>query len=140
MSGQKNVAVFDTDVIVSGFLSPAGPPGRIVNWLRTGTVRAVVDDRIVAEYEVVLQRPKLHLPLREAGIVLRAILDHGMWADIEPRHVIGDLPDPDDALFAECAQALGCPLVTGNNRHFPVSIVPELTILSPREYLLQLTK
>ena len=31
-----NRAVFDTNVVVSGFLSPSGPPGRIVEWLRNG--------------------------------------------------------------------------------------------------------
>lgn len=62
-------AVFDTNVLVSGFLSPEGPPGRIVDWLRSGTVRAVVVDGILAEYAEVLHRPELALPDREVDIV-----------------------------------------------------------------------
>ena len=34
-------AVIDTNVLVSGVLSSAGPPGRIVEWLRSGVLRAV---------------------------------------------------------------------------------------------------
>jgi predicted nucleic acid-binding protein len=49
-------AVFDMNVVVSGFLSPAGPPGRIVEWSGNGEVQAVVDDRIMAEYAEVLAR------------------------------------------------------------------------------------
>ena len=60
-----NRAVFDTNVVVSGFLSPAGPPGRIVEWLRNGSVQAVVDDRIMAEYAEVLARPSFRLPVAE---------------------------------------------------------------------------
>ena len=60
-----NRAVFDTNVVVSGFLSPAGPPGRIVEWLRNGEVQAVVDDRIMAEYAEVLARPVFRLAVAE---------------------------------------------------------------------------
>jgi len=38
----------------SGFLSPIGPPGRIMEWLRAGGAQAVLDDRIAAEYAEVL--------------------------------------------------------------------------------------
>ena len=65
-----NKAVFDTNVIVSGFLSPHGFPGRIVDWLRAGAVKAVWDDRIIAEYSEVLGRATLGIPLREVQIVL----------------------------------------------------------------------
>ena len=58
-------AVFDTNVLVAGFLSPAGPPGRIVEWLRVGSVVAVLDDRIFAEYAEVLVRPAFCLPAGE---------------------------------------------------------------------------
>ena len=68
-----NRAVFDTNVVVSGFLSPAGPPGRIVEWMRNGSVRAVLDDRIMAEYAEVLARPVFRLPVAEVELVLAAI-------------------------------------------------------------------
>ena len=39
-------AVFDTDVIVSDFLAPTRPPGRMVEQLRNRNVQAVLDHRM----------------------------------------------------------------------------------------------
>jgi putative PIN family toxin of toxin-antitoxin system len=128
------LAVFDTNVLVSGFLSPAGPPGRIVEWLRTGAIQAALDDRILAEYEEVLHRPELSLPAAEVDLVLHVISRAAVWADIPPEKTLAHLPDPDDAPFAECALALDCPLVTGNKRHFPASAIRGLPLLTPAEF------
>ena len=48
------VWVVDTNVLVSGLLSPFGPPGRIVDLLQAGGLRLAADDRIEAEYRDVL--------------------------------------------------------------------------------------
>lgn len=70
MSDRPGVAVFGTNVLVSGFLSPHGAPGQIVEWLRSGAVRAGLDDRIISEYEDVLTRPEFNLPRHEVSMVL----------------------------------------------------------------------
>ena len=134
MNGGPTVAVFDTNVLVSGFLNPHGPPGRIVEWLLSGVMQAGLDDRIIAEYEEVLYRPKFALPRHEVRIMLRRLDGLAVHALIEPQHTVPGLPDPDDAPFAECAKALGCSLVTGNRRHFPRAMVGKLHILSPRQF------
>ena len=131
----ENLIVLDTNVLVSGFLSAHGPPGRIVDWLRTGHIQLGLDDRIAAEYDEVLRRPELHLPKAEVNIVLHTIAEHAHNIVIEPGLAIQGLPDPDDAPFAECAQALKCPLVTGNLRHFPEEHLSPMLILSPRQYI-----
>ena len=83
--------MFDTNVVVSGFLSPAGPPGRIVEWLRNGEVQAVVDDRIMAEYAEVLARPVLRLPVAEVELVLASIRTRALWTKPTERvYVSGD--------------------------------------------------
>ena len=113
-----NRAVFDTNVVVSGFLSPAGPPGRIVEWLRNGSVQAVVDDRIMAEYAEVLARPVFRLPVAEVELVLATIRTRSFWIEAAAARQVRDLPDPDDAPFLECALAAGVSLVTGNTPPF----------------------
>jgi predicted nucleic acid-binding protein len=128
-------AVFDTNVIVSGFLSPHGPPGRIVDWLRKGTVCAVLDDRIVDEYREVLGRPVFGFPPMEVQIVLRSIQRNGLWVTVSPEIAAGDLPDPDDAPFLECARMAGVPLVTGNARHYPKTIAGAMPVMTPAEYI-----
>jgi len=135
VSHSSVIAVFDTNVLVSGFLSPRAAPGRIVEWLRSGDVRAGLDDRIVAEYEEVLARPELDLPQHEVCIVMRRIESLAEYAVVSPQHVLRGLPDADDAPFAECARALGCELVSGNKRHFPRAAIGALTLLSPRQFI-----
>lgn len=129
------MAVFDTNVLVSGFLSPHGAPGQIVEWLRSGAVRAGLDDRIISEYEEVLTQSELNLPRHEVLIVLRRIRTLADYAVVTPAHLVRGLPDPDDAPFAECALAIGCPLVSGNTRHFPSAAVGHLAVLTPRQFV-----
>ena len=130
-----NRAVFDTNVVVSGFLSPAGPPGRIVEWLRNGAVQAVLDDRIMAEYAAVLARPVFRLPFAELELVLAVIRARSFWVEAAAQHLAHDLPDPDDAPFLECARMAGVPLVTGNIRHFPRIAAKDVTIITPTQYV-----
>lgn len=128
------VAVFDTNVLVSGFLSPHGPPGRIVQWLRQGFVRAAVDDRVVAEYREVLRRPKFGFPTTEVDTVLDRVLFFAIWPELPPDCLPGILPDPDDRPFAECATTAQCPVVTGNLRHFPEDVIRQ-PILTPAQFV-----
>jgi len=130
-----NRAVFDTNVVVSGFLSPVGPPGRIVEWLRNGSVQAVLDDRIAAEYLELLTRSGFGLPASGVNLVLAAIRARAFWIEAAATRTVRGLPEPDDAPFLECALAAGVPLVTGNARHFPKSIVRDVTVLSPAQFV-----
>jgi len=50
--------VLDTNVIVSGLISPLGPPGRIVDALLARKLLIAVDDRILQEYREDMGRPK----------------------------------------------------------------------------------
>ncbi len=135
MSPPSGVAVFDTNVVVSGFLSPHFGPGRIVEWLRRGAVRAGLDDRIISEYEEVLSRPEFCLPRHEVAIVLKRIQSQAAFAIVAPAHLVRGLPDTDDAPFAECAIALECPLVSGNTKHFPSTVIGSLPVLTPRQFI-----
>jgi putative PIN family toxin of toxin-antitoxin system len=130
-----NRAVFDTNVMVSGFLSPAGPPGRIVEWLRNGEVQAVLDDRIMAEYAGVLARPVFRLPAAEVELVLAAIRAHSFWMEAATAYMVRGLPDPEDAPFLECARTANVPLVTGNVRHFPKFAAKSTTVITPAQFV-----
>jgi predicted nucleic acid-binding protein len=129
-----NRAVFDTNVLVAGFLSPDGPPGRIVDWLRAGSVVAVLDDRILAEYAEVLVRPAFCLPAGDVNVALDAIRARAIWAEVGVGYRML-LPDPDDVPFAECAHAAEVPLVTGNLRHFPRAACRGVRVLTPAQFV-----
>jgi len=133
-------AVFDTNVIVSGFLSPDGPPGRIVEWLRGGTIRAVLDDRVAAEYAEVLARPRFRLPPAEVTVVLAAIGAAAFRVEVRAEDTAYRLPDLGDAPFLECARAAGVPLVTGNLRHYPKGAAPDIRVMTPAQYVDAVTR
>ena len=48
--------VLDTNVLVSGFLSPYGPPGAILRSILAGSITLCFDERILTEYRDVLTR------------------------------------------------------------------------------------
>ena len=56
--GQVIRAVIDTNVLVSGLLSPAGNEALIVLAVHQGMIRACVSEAILQEYAGVLARPK----------------------------------------------------------------------------------
>ncbi len=127
--------VLDTNVLVSGLLSAANPPGRILDQLRNGQIQLVVDDRIFAEYGNVLRRPKFERFIRpeEREWILDHIFNHS--ERIVAKFHFTNLPDPFDAPFLEVAATAKVPLITGNLKHFPKNKRRKVEVLSPAEYL-----
>lgn len=109
--------VVDTNVLVSGLLSPSGPPGRVLDLLVSRRAFALYDDRILLEYREVLARPRLRINPVLAELLLSTIELDGMLVPAPPLPV--QLPDPDDLPFLEVAVAgAAAALVSGNVRHF----------------------
>ena len=133
-------AVFDTNVIVSGVLSPKGTPGKVLDAILDGCCQPVVSDAILAEYEDVLSRPKFHLPSGKVRLLLAGIRIRAQFAPFAPVAYTSLLPDPDDALFIEAALVFRVPIVTGNGRHFPRPAVQGLSILTPAAFLARLAR
>jgi predicted nucleic acid-binding protein len=129
--GDVPVWVLDTNVLVSGLLSPLGPPGRLVDVLLGRRLRLALDDRIELEYREVLARPRLGIePVRrEAFLAILQFQEHVTampWPHRSP-------PDADDVVFLEVAcRAPERTVVTGNLRHFPPGCRGSVTVLSPR--------
>ena len=134
-------AVFDTNVLVSGLLSPHGAPGQLVEWLRQGACAAVVEDRVWSEYVEVLARPEFAFPTSDVCLLLESVRAHALWVAPDVRNGAAEarLPDADDAPFLACARQAGVPLVTGNVRHFPRCAAGNVEVLLPAVYLKRLT-
>ena len=126
--------VLDTNVLVSGLLSPFGPPGEIVRMVSASAIRLCVDARLQAEYEQVLLRPRFGLDPDAVG----ALLD---YIDVTSDKVAsaplgGRLPDSDDEAFLEVAVASGAEyLVTGNLVHFPAEACVGVSVVSPAAFV-----
>ena len=76
--------VLDTNVIVSGFLSPFGPCGEIVCMVTAGEIQLCYDARILAEYGEVLRRPLFKIDRDDLAAVLDYIESAGQSAAPTP--------------------------------------------------------
>ncbi len=126
--------VLDTNVLVSGLLTPFGPSGEIVRMVSAGELILHVDARILSEYQEVLNRPKFQFDKDHVSILLNFIKIHGQFISGLP--LKNHLPDLDDEPFLEVAIAGEVQsLVTGNSVHFPLSSREGVKVFSPKEFL-----
>jgi putative PIN family toxin of toxin-antitoxin system len=119
--------VIDTNVMVSGDLSPHGPLGRIVNALLSGAITVLYADRILSEYREVLLRPTFGFPRSDVEVLLdflesrENMSSHGRFRYCRPERftVSGSRnqrqcrrPNPKFQIFWNFG------LITGNIKHF----------------------
>ncbi|MFH2065024.1 MAG: putative toxin-antitoxin system toxin component, PIN family [Pseudomonadota bacterium] len=126
--------VLDTNVLISGLLTPFGPSGEIVRMVFSGDLIVHIDARILLEYKDVLLRPKFRFHPVHIGILIDFIAQYGQFTASSPLR--DQLPDPDDEPFLEVAIAgMVQSLVTGNKRHYPFSAIKGINIFSPSEFI-----
>ena len=70
MPDRPRLVVLDTNVVVSGFLSPAGPPAQILGLTLAGKLTPAHDARILAELSEVLRRPEFSFSMQHIEAVL----------------------------------------------------------------------
>ncbi len=130
--------VLDTNVIVSGVLTPRGPCAALLASILNDQATLFLDARLFEEYRDVLARPKFGLPQGAVVALLQGLHDLSTWvlpAPLPPSL----LPDPDDLPFLELALAADALLVTGNLRHFPEEARRGATVLDPATALVRVT-
>ncbi|MPZ29588.1 MAG: putative toxin-antitoxin system toxin component, PIN family [Rhodospirillales bacterium] len=125
--------VLDTNVVVSGLLSPSGPPGLIIDLLTNRLIDIVYSDEMLIEYADVLQRRELKIRPEVVQAVLQEIQARGLAVATVPWPVI--VPDPTDSAFLATALAGEATLVTGNLRHYPPHVRLDVDVLSPRAFV-----
>lgn len=126
--------VLDTNVLVSGFLNPYGPPGSIVGFAASGDLTLCYDARVLAEYREVLLRPKFELDAQAVDDFLAQVEAEGEPVTTTP--LPHHLPDRSDEPFLEVAlSARAACLVTGNRQHFPARLCLGMKVLSPAEFV-----
>ena len=130
-------AVVDTNVLVSALISPGGPCDRLLAAAVAGVFTLVLDESIIAEYELVLHKSKFGFdPALVESFITR--LEAGAEKVTAPPAGLS-LPDETDAKFVEVAlaSAADC-VVTGNTRHFPAKTCGKVRILTPAQFLARL--
>lgn len=126
--------VLDTNVIVSGFLSPYHAPGAIIRMVSDLTLRLCYDSRIFSEYEAVLARPKFGFEPEKVDAFLEQIKVRGERVVAKP--LLKSLPHQADQMFLEVAFAgkAEC-LVTGNLKHFSKIFCQGMNVFAPSHFL-----
>lgn len=126
--------VIDTNVLVSGLLSPYGASAEIVRMVVAGSLDLLYDARIISEYKEVLSRPKFSFENTHIDNLIELITNYGIPVAAIPLSM--RLPDPDGAPFIEVAISgkAEC-LITGNTTHYPVKSGHKTRILTPRRFL-----
>jgi putative PIN family toxin of toxin-antitoxin system len=126
--------VLDTNVFVSGLLTPFGSSGEIVRMISAGILILQYDSRILLEYQEVLYRPKFQFDKEYIDTLLAYVKQNGQVVSAGP--LKKNLPDPDDEPFLEVAVAAkaAC-LITGNKSHYPQHSRQGIKLLSPSEFI-----
>lgn len=113
------VFVVDTNVVVAGLLSRAtdSPVARILDAMLSGELVYLLSPDLLAEYRIVLMRPKLAkqhaLSENEVDALLAELAANAMWG--EPGEGKAAAPDAgDDHLWALLDTYRGSVLITGD--------------------------
>ena len=128
-------ALFDVNVLISGLLARTGAPALLLGQWLDGEFELVVTERLLAELEATLARPKLRRHIDEADAngfldLLRGLAERVADPDAAP--VIPSRDPKDDYLIAAAASARAT-LVTGDT-HL-LELEGSIPVLSPRAFL-----
>jgi uncharacterized protein len=127
-------AVIDTNVVVSGLLSPGGNEALILLAIHQGLVRPCFSKEILEEYAAVLARPKFAFPADEIAALLAMFRRQGKLIVPEASGAVS--VDPGDTKFLQCAETAQADyLVTGNRRHFAEASYGVTRVVSAGELL-----
>jgi len=128
------IVVVDTNVLVSGLLTPWGIPGEINRMVLTGQLTPCHDGRILAEYYSVMRRAQLKIDPSEADVLLTQIIENGIPVAGETLKM--RLPDPEDEPFLAVALAGKAEvLITGNLKHYPGAACKGVKVMVPARFI-----
>jgi len=126
-------AVIDTNVVVSAALNDDSLPAAVLSLALDKNILMFVSAPVLAEYETVLSRPHLKLPLCTRQDSSRRYPQYRSAGSAHPHHR-QDQKDESDNRFLECAHAAAGYLVTGNAKHFPKTF-ERTSIVTPKEFI-----
>lgn len=110
--------IVDTNVLVSGLISEAGPPARVVDAILRGEIVPVMSAATYAELQDVLSRPRLTTFFRRKGVTPhRLLVDLERVAQfVKPKPVRLAIRDEKDRPFLALAAVKPAPdfIVTGD--------------------------
>ena len=140
--------VLDTNVVVSAFINPSGPPSQIMKMVLSRKVEystiakgdpsitLFYNSAILSEYESVMLRPKFRGKINPNIIQKFIDLIRSIGASYMPLPGKIKLSDESDKIFYDTAVGSSSILVSGNIKHFP----KEQFIMLPADFLRRFRK
>jgi len=128
--------VLDTNVLVSGLISPAGPPGRLIEALRQHTIDLTLSEPMVIELREVLARPHLQKYLPEGAVdVFVQSIDAVTTMVRDPLPDVTASPDPKDNMVLATALAGRVELIVSGDKQHLLSLgsCSDIPILKPAD-------
>ena len=139
---KKLVVVLDTNVFVSGLISPNGVPGAILQRFRQGEFEIATSKSQIREIQEVLKRPSLAraLPKGTTKEVLKFFLAFKKLTKIhDPKKLPWDFKDLKDHFLLDLAVYSKADfLVTGDKALRSLMLVGSCAVTSPVEFLSRL--
>ena len=134
--------VLDTNIFVSGLLSAAGPPARIIQAVLQRRLIPVMSPETFAELEAVLRRPKLQRAFTRAGVNITSFLAtiQAEVQFVDPHPTNTPLRDAQDRPFLDLMATTPPPqyFVTGY-KDFEASHYSGVPVISAAEFARLLT-
>lgn len=130
-------AVFDANVLVSGFPAASGTMANLIDHWRAGIFQLVISDHIIAEVSRAWTKPYWQARFSQVQVA-RALVLLEQEADVTPItvRVVGIATHPeDDLVLATAVSARVDYLVTGDTRLRDVGSYRGVVICSPRAFL-----
>jgi putative PIN family toxin of toxin-antitoxin system len=109
--------VLDTNILVSAFWTENGNAAGILRMFANRKILPCYSAQIMAEYKMVLNRPKFAFEKAKIGIFINRIRSDGLPVSVRPSAIA--FTDETDRKFYDVAKSCGATLITGNKRHFP---------------------
>ena len=134
--------VLDTNIFVSGLLSAAGPPARILQAVLQRRLIPVMSPDTFAELEAVLRRPKLQRAFTRSGVNITSFLEtiQAEVQIVDPHPTNTPLRDAHDRPFLDLMATIPPPqyFVTGD-KDFEASHYSGVPVISAAEFARLLT-
>ena len=129
--------VVDTNVWISGLISPAGSPARVVQAVMDGQIIPVFSKATFAELRSVLVRPKISRFLTRSSVEVKAFLGNleTIAEFVEAPRGTSAIRDAKDRPFLDLAASRPAPdfLVTGD-RDFDRSHYEGVAVITPSRF------
>lgn len=126
----------DVGVVISGLLSPNGPPAQVVDLWRDGAFDLVVSALWMAELDRVVARPRIarYIDPVDASELREAILRQAVVI-ADPPGERGLTRDPGDDYLVSLARASNSSCLVSGDRHLVEIVDADPPVLTPRAFI-----